>query len=82
MRAGGDEGVVRGPGDVAAPVAVGGLVQTEGDVDDAGSELQDVRVVGQQLEHGVATACVFAWEERARKSSAFMLDRITEGLTG
>jgi myo-inositol catabolism protein IolH len=30
---------------------------------------------------GVATACVFAWEERARESSAFMLDRITKELT-
>ncbi|MGW1289558.1 sugar phosphate isomerase/epimerase, partial [Streptomyces sp. NPDC002586] len=29
---------------------------------------------------GVATACVFAWEERARESSAFMLERITKGL--
>lgn len=27
---------------------------------------------------GVATACVFAWEERAKESSAFMLDRITK----
>jgi myo-inositol catabolism protein IolH len=25
---------------------------------------------------GIATACVFAWEERARQSSAFMLDQI------
>ncbi|GGQ41273.1 hypothetical protein GCM10010279_58670 [Streptomyces mutabilis] len=31
---------------------------------------------------GVATACVFAWEERARESSAFMLDRITKELSG
>jgi myo-inositol catabolism protein IolH len=31
---------------------------------------------------GVATACVFAWEERARESSAFMLDRITKELPG
>jgi myo-inositol catabolism protein IolH len=30
---------------------------------------------------GVATACVFAWEERAKESSAFMLDRITKELT-
>jgi hypothetical protein len=29
---------------------------------------------------GVATACVFAWEERARESSAFMLDRIGKEL--
>jgi myo-inositol catabolism protein IolH len=29
---------------------------------------------------GVATACVFAWEERARESSAFMLDRISKEL--
>ncbi|TDQ54211.1 sugar phosphate isomerase/epimerase family protein [Actinorugispora endophytica] len=29
---------------------------------------------------GVATACVFAWEERARESSAFMLERITKEL--
>ncbi|GAB2758979.1 sugar phosphate isomerase/epimerase family protein [Streptomyces bullii] len=29
---------------------------------------------------GVATACVFAWEERARESSAFMLDRIRKEL--
>ncbi len=27
---------------------------------------------------GVATVCVFAWEERARESSAFMLERITK----
>ncbi|WP_306370042.1 sugar phosphate isomerase/epimerase [Nocardiopsis sp. CC223A] len=26
---------------------------------------------------GVATVCVFAWEERARESSEFMLDRVT-----
>jgi myo-inositol catabolism protein IolH len=25
---------------------------------------------------GIATACVFAWEERARESSAFMLEQI------
>jgi myo-inositol catabolism protein IolH len=31
---------------------------------------------------GVATACVFAWEERARESSAFMLDRISKELGG
>ncbi|MFC7327290.1 sugar phosphate isomerase/epimerase family protein [Marinactinospora rubrisoli] len=31
---------------------------------------------------GVATACVFAWEERARESSAFMLDRISTELAG
>ncbi|MBP5941365.1 sugar phosphate isomerase/epimerase family protein [Streptomyces acidiscabies] len=30
---------------------------------------------------GVATACVFAWEERARESSALMLDRIRKELT-
>ncbi|BBJ46756.1 hypothetical protein SSPO_094740 [Streptomyces antimycoticus] len=30
---------------------------------------------------GVATACVFAWEERARESSACMLHRIREELT-
>ncbi|MDX3380678.1 sugar phosphate isomerase/epimerase [Streptomyces niveiscabiei] len=30
---------------------------------------------------GVATACVFAWEERAHDSSAFMLDRIRKELT-
>jgi hypothetical protein len=29
---------------------------------------------------GVATACVFAWEERPRESSAFLMDRITEEL--
>ncbi|MFJ9180545.1 sugar phosphate isomerase/epimerase family protein [Streptomyces sp. NPDC102360] len=29
---------------------------------------------------GVATACVFAWEERARDSSSFMLDRIRKEL--
>ncbi|MFF5189092.1 sugar phosphate isomerase/epimerase family protein [Streptomyces sp. NPDC000345] len=29
---------------------------------------------------GVATACVFAWEERARESSAFMRDRIAKEL--
>ncbi|AXG80881.1 sugar phosphate isomerase/epimerase family protein [Streptomyces paludis] len=29
---------------------------------------------------GVATVCVFAWEERARESSAFMLDRVTKEL--
>lgn len=29
---------------------------------------------------GVATACVFAWEGRARESSAFMLERITKEL--
>lgn len=29
---------------------------------------------------GVATACVFAWEERAKESSAFMLDRIRKEL--
>ncbi|MEY9490750.1 sugar phosphate isomerase/epimerase [Streptomyces calvus] len=31
---------------------------------------------------GVATACVFAWEERARASSSFMLDRIRKELIG
>ncbi|MFD3931746.1 hypothetical protein [Streptomyces sp. NPDC058614] len=48
----GDEGVVPGPGKIAAPVAVGPvggrLVQVEGDVDDAIGELQGVRVIGQQ----------------------------------
>lgn len=29
---------------------------------------------------GVATVCVFAWEERARESSEFMLDRVTREL--
>ncbi|MEE1799315.1 MULTISPECIES: sugar phosphate isomerase/epimerase [unclassified Streptomyces] len=29
---------------------------------------------------GVATVCVFAWEERAKESSAFMLDRVTKEL--
>ncbi|AGP60937.1 sugar phosphate isomerase/epimerase family protein [Streptomyces rapamycinicus] len=29
---------------------------------------------------GVATSCVFAWEERARESSAFMLNRIRKEL--
>lgn len=29
---------------------------------------------------GIATACVFAWEERARESSAFMRDEITRRL--
>ncbi|MEV7084479.1 sugar phosphate isomerase/epimerase [Streptomyces sp. NPDC093085] len=29
---------------------------------------------------GVATVCVFAWEERARESSAFMLDRVRKEL--
>lgn len=29
---------------------------------------------------GVATVCVFAWEERARESSAFMLERVTKEL--
>lgn len=29
---------------------------------------------------GIATACVFAWEERAVESSRFMLERITAGL--
>ncbi|MEU2723851.1 sugar phosphate isomerase/epimerase [Streptomyces smyrnaeus] len=31
---------------------------------------------------GVATACVFAWEERARESSALMLERISKELIG
>lgn len=31
---------------------------------------------------GVATACVFAGEERARESSAFMLDSRRKELTG
>ena len=30
---------------------------------------------------GVATVCVFAWEERARESSAFMLEHVTKELT-
>jgi len=30
---------------------------------------------------GVATVCVFAWEERARESSSFMLERVTKELT-
>jgi myo-inositol catabolism protein IolH len=30
---------------------------------------------------GVATVCVFAWEERAHESSAFMLERVTKELT-
>ena len=30
---------------------------------------------------GVATVCVFAWEERAQESSAFMLERVTKELT-
>jgi len=29
---------------------------------------------------GVATVCVFAWEERAHESSAFMLERVTKEL--
>ncbi|MDA2812252.1 sugar phosphate isomerase/epimerase [Nocardiopsis sp. RSe5-2] len=29
---------------------------------------------------GVATVCVFAWEERARESSVFMLERVTKEL--
>jgi hypothetical protein len=52
---GGDEGVVRGPGEVEATVAVGAvgsLVQGEGDVDDPVGELQNARVVGQQLQFG------------------------------
>jgi myo-inositol catabolism protein IolH len=31
---------------------------------------------------GVATVCVFAWEERAVESSKFMLERVTKELTG
>lgn len=31
---------------------------------------------------GVATACVFAWEDRAVESSKYMLERITEELQG
>jgi myo-inositol catabolism protein IolH len=31
---------------------------------------------------GVATVCVFAWEERAVESSKFMLDRVAKELTG
>jgi myo-inositol catabolism protein IolH len=31
---------------------------------------------------GVATVCVFAWEERAVESSKFMLDRVTKELAG
>ncbi len=49
----GEEGVVRGPGEVAAPVAVGpvgGLMEGEGDIDDVDRERQDPRVVGQQME--------------------------------
>ncbi|MGW7603218.1 hypothetical protein [Streptomyces antimycoticus] len=45
----------RGAGEVAASVAVGpvgGLVQGEGDVDDARREREDPRVVGQELEFG------------------------------
>lgn len=34
------------------------------------------------LPPGVATACVFAWEERARESSAFMPNHIRKELTG
>ncbi|WP_433478725.1 sugar phosphate isomerase/epimerase family protein [Spirillospora sp. CA-142024] len=30
---------------------------------------------------GVATVCVFAWEERARESAVFMLERISKELT-
>jgi len=30
---------------------------------------------------GIATVCVFAWEERARESSAFMLERVSKELT-
>lgn len=29
---------------------------------------------------GIATVCVFAWEERARESSQFMLERVRKGL--
>jgi myo-inositol catabolism protein IolH len=29
---------------------------------------------------GIATVCVFAWEERAKESSAFMLERVTKEL--
>jgi myo-inositol catabolism protein IolH len=29
---------------------------------------------------GIATVCVFAWEERARASSRFMLERVTAEL--
>lgn len=60
---------MRGPGGVAAPVAVGlvgGLVQAEGDVDDAGGELQDARVVGQQLELGQGLADIGTRFERGR----------------
>jgi myo-inositol catabolism protein IolH len=31
---------------------------------------------------GIATVCVFAWEDRAVESSAFMLDRVTKELLG
>ena len=31
---------------------------------------------------GIATACVFAWEERARESSTFMLQQISQRLPG
>jgi myo-inositol catabolism protein IolH len=30
---------------------------------------------------GIATVCVFAWEERAVESSAFMLERVTKELS-
>jgi myo-inositol catabolism protein IolH len=31
---------------------------------------------------GIATACVFAWEERARESSLFMLEQIRTQMAG
>jgi myo-inositol catabolism protein IolH len=31
--------------------------------------------------NGTVTTCVFAWEERARESSTFMRDKITELMT-
>ncbi len=39
-----------------------------------------VRTLREMDFDGVATACVFAWEERAKESSAFMLDRIRKEL--
>lgn len=48
----------------------------QGEVDWASffQTLRDIRF------DGVATVCVFAWEERARESSAFMLERVTKEL--
>jgi myo-inositol catabolism protein IolH len=31
---------------------------------------------------GIATVCVFAWEDRAVESSRFMLERVTKELGG